>query len=202
MGERLRRIRQLEIVDQRLKATVANRVVLPIESTRRQRVVACVIWVLSDTPALGDAYLHSKGCVATGTVETGSSPSNTMLTLLGWLAANTATILGALVDMENPYRIEADCFLVRSLTAMVVHVQSSKGVLVTTAEAIYTYLRFWSFRPLPVALRPALRKLSYHRNTRRKFGQLLRREWMLDYGSHRFVPELSTDETLQRVPNG
>ena len=125
-----------------------------------------------------------------------------MLTLLGWLAANTATILGALVDMENPYRIEADCFLVRSLTAMVVHVQSSKGVLVTTAEAIYTYLRFWSFRPLPVALRPALRKLSYHRNTRRKFGQLLRREWMLDYGSHRFVPELSTDETLQRVPNG
>ena len=124
-----------------------------------------------------------------------------MLTLLGWLAANAATILAALVDMENPYRIEADCFLVRSLTAMVVHVQSSKGVLVTATEAIYAYLRFWSFRPVPAVLKAALRKLSFHRNTRRKFGQLLRNEWMmLDYGSHRFAPELSNDETLQRAP--
>ena len=199
MGERFNRVRRLERIDTKIRVAVVNKVALPSESNQRQRVVACIIWVLSDTPALGDAYLHSKGCVATGTCKEDSSPDKTVLTLLGWLAANTDTILAALVDMENPFRIEADCFLVRSLTAMVVHVQSSKGVLVTTTEAIHTYLRFWSFRPVPAVLQPALRKLSFHRNTRRKFGQLLRREWMLDYGSHRFAPESSNDETVHRA---
>ncbi len=108
MGERLNRIRRLESIDEKLRVAVVNRVVLPSESNRRQRVAACVIWVPFDTPGLGDAYLHSKGCVATGTCEADWSPGKTLLTLLGWLAADTATILLALVDMENPYRIEAD----------------------------------------------------------------------------------------------
>ena len=108
MGERLQRIRHLESIDEKLRVAVVNKVVLRSESNRRQRVAACVIWVLFDTPGLGDAYLHSKGCVATGTCEADWSPGKTLLTLLGWLAADAATILLAVVDVENPCRIEAD----------------------------------------------------------------------------------------------
>ena len=106
MGERFNRVRRLESIDERIRVAVVK--VLPGESNRRQRVAACIIWVLFDTPGLGDAYLHSKGCVATGTCEADWSPGKTLLTLLGWLAADTATILLAVVDVENPCRIEAD----------------------------------------------------------------------------------------------
>ena len=61
MGERFNRVRRLESIDTRIRVAVVNKVALPSESNRRQRVVACIVWVLSDTPALGDAYLHSKG---------------------------------------------------------------------------------------------------------------------------------------------
>ena len=74
MGERFNRVRRLERIDTRIRAAAVNKVALPSESNQRQRVVACVIWVLSDTPALGDAYLHSKGCVATGACKADSSP--------------------------------------------------------------------------------------------------------------------------------
>ena len=108
-------------------------------------------------------------------------------------------VLAAVMNLENAHRIEADCFLVRSLTATIVHIQSQKGVLVTTSDSVYHYLRFWSLRAVPMALQPLLRKLTHHRNARRKFGQLLRREWMLDYGSFKAAAELTDQETHQRA---
>ena len=156
MGERLQRIRHLESIDEKLRIALVNKMVLPSAFNRRQRVVDCILWVLFDSPGLGDVCLYSKGCVAIGTCEADWSPGKILLTLLGWLAAFAATILHALVDMENPYRIEADWFLVRSLTGMVLRLQSLKGVLVTSTEAINTYLRSCSFRPVPAVLKPAL----------------------------------------------
>lgn len=200
MADRLDAIRELKAVCKRLLPTTVYKSGLDSNAAlRRQRIVACVIWVLSDTAPLSEAYLLARGCTATETSAADSSPDGILLLLMGWLVAEFECIFAAVTDMENPYRVEADCFLVRSLTAMVVHVHSQKGVVVSTAETIFHYLRFWSFRPVAAALQPVLRKLTYHRNVRRKFGQLLRREWMLDYGSHRIAAELSDDETTQRV---
>ena len=89
-----------------------------------------------------------------------------------------------MMDIENSYRVQADCFLVRSLTAMIVHIQSQEGVLVPSSESVYYYLRLWSLRPVSTALQPVLTRLTYHRNARRKVGQLLRQEWMLEIMAH------------------
>jgi hypothetical protein len=46
---------------------------------------------------------------------------------------------------------------------------------------------------------PVLTRLTYHRNAKRKFGQLLRQEWMLDYGSFKTAAEITEQETHERV---
>ena len=122
-----------------------------------------------------------------------------MLLFAEWLVSEYHSVLAAVMDIENADRVEADCFLVRSLTAMIVHVQSQKGVLVSTSESVFHYLRFWSLRPVATVLQPVLSRLTYHLNARRKFGQLLRREWMLDHGSFKAAADLSEQETHQRA---
>ena len=116
-----------------------------------------------------------------------------------WLLAEHDAVLSAMMDIENRFRVQADCFLVRSLTAMIVHVQSQKGVLVPSSDSVYYYLRLWSLRPVSMSLQPVLTKLTHHRNARRKFGQLLRQEWMLDYGSFKTAAEITEQETHERV---
>ena len=122
-----------------------------------------------------------------------------MLLLSEWLLSDHHAVLTAMMDMENNYRVDADCFLVRSLTALMVHIQSQKGVLVPSSESVYYYLPLWSLRPVSTALQPVLTRLTYHRNARRKFGQLLRQEWMLDYGSFKTAAEITEQETHERV---
>ena len=122
-----------------------------------------------------------------------------MLLFSEWLLSDHHAVLTAMMDMENSYRVDADCFLVRSLAAMIVHIQSQKGVLVPTSESVYYYLRLWSLRSVATVLQPVLTRLTCHRNARRKFGQLLRQEWMLDYGSFKTAAEISEQETHPRV---
>jgi hypothetical protein len=192
-------LRVLEVVWGELESLAAQPLPGHRGITKRRRVVACIIWALSQSIALCEAYLLSTCHTGMGSSGADWSPRRSLLTLVGWLELDHTDIVAALVDPENPRRVEADCFLVRSLTALVVHVQCLKGVVVSTAESVYHYLRFWSLRPMPDVLRPILRKLTYDRNSRRKFGQLLRREWMLEYGSHRLAAELPEDETNRRA---
>ena len=133
-----------------------------------------------------------------GTTVEEYSPERCVLLFSAWLVSDHQAVLTAMMDMENSYRVDADCFLVRSLTAMNVNIQSQKGVLVSTSESVYHYLRFWS-RPVATVLQHLLTRLTYHRNTRRKFGQLLRQEWMLDYGNFKLAADISNDETHLRV---
>ena len=171
----------------------------PTRALKRDRIVTCVIWALSSSAALAEAYLLSKGVTDTGTTVEDNSPERTVLLFTEWLVSEQQSVLIAMMDMGNDHRVAADCFLVRSLTAMIVHMQSQKGVVVSTSDSVYHYLRFWSLRPVAIVLQPALRRLTYHFNTRRKFGQLLRREWMLDHGSFKAAADISEQETQQRA---
>ena len=171
----------------------------PLRALKRHRIVTCTIWALSGSHALAEAYLLSKGVTDMGTTVDEYSPERCVLLFSAWLLSEHQAVLTAIMDLENSCRVDADCFLVRSLTAMIVHIQSQKGVLVSTSESVYHYLRFWSLRPVATVLQPLLTRLTYHRNTRRKFGQLLRQEWMLDYGNFKLAPDISNDETHMRV---
>ena len=193
------RILELEVIHNNLHRSSVLRNRDPTRALKHHRVVTCVIWTLSQSAPLAEAYLLSKGNTDTGTSVEDYSPERTVLLFTEWLGAESQCVLASVMNLENAYRIEADCFLVRSLTATIVHIQSQKGVLVTTSDSVYHYLRFWSLRPVPLDLQPVLRRLTHHRNARRKFGQLLRWEWMLDYGSFKAVAELSDQETHQRA---
>lgn len=171
----------------------------PTRALRRHRVVTCLVWALSGSSALAEAYLLSKRVSDIGTTVEAYSPERSVLLFSEWLLAEHDAVLSAMADMENIFRVDADCFLVRSLTAMIVHIQSQKGVLVPSSESVYHYLRLWSLRPVAKVLQPVLTRLTYHRNARRKFGQLLRQEWMLDYGSFKTAAEITDEETHERV---
>ena len=193
------RILQLENIQNNLHRPLVVRNRDPTRALRHHRVVTCVIWFLSESAPLAEAYVLSKGLADTLMSAVEYSPERAVLIFSMWLAAESQLVLDALSNLENAHRIEADCFLVRSLTAEVIQYQNRKGVLVTTSDAIYHYLRFWSLRSVPMVMQPVLRRLTHHRNARRKFGQLLRREWMLDYGSFKTAAELSEQEIHQRA---
>ena len=106
----------------------------------------------------------SRGVTDTGTTVEEFSPERCVLLFSEWLLSDHHAVLTAMMDMENSYRVDADCFLVRSLAAMIVHIQSQKGVLVPTSESVYYYLRLWSLRSVATVLQPVLTRLIYHRN--------------------------------------
>ena len=125
-------------------------------------------------------------------------PNDVCLLLFSeWLLSDHHAVLIAMMDIEDTFRVDADCFLARSLTAMNVHLESSKDVFVSTSESVYHYLCYWSLRPVATLIQPV--RLTHHRNARRKFGQLLRQEWMLNYGTFKMAAEISDDETHQRA---
>jgi hypothetical protein len=189
----------IEKICSNIERAPAHRDREPLRALKRHRIVTCIIWALSGSHALAEAYLLSKGVTDMGTTVDEYSPERCVLLFSAWLVSDHQAVLTAMMDLENSYRVDADCFLVRSLTAMIVHLQSQKGVLVSTSESVYHYLRFWSLRPVATVLQPLLTRLTHHRNTRRKFGQLLRQEWMLDYGNFKLAADISDDETHQRV---
>ena len=191
--------RDIEKICSNIERVPAHRDREPLRALKRHRIVTCTIWALSGSHALAEAYLLSKGVTDMGTTADEYSPERCVLLFSAWLLSEHQAVLTAIMDLENSCRVDADCFLVRSLTAMIVHIQSQKGVLVSTSESVYHYLRFWSLRPVATVLQPLLTRLTYHRNTRRKFGQLLRQEWMLDYGNFKLAPDISNDETHMRV---
>ena len=193
------RIAEIEQIHNNLHPALVVRTRDPTRALKHHRVVTCVIWTLSQSAPLAEAYLLSKGVTDTGMSVADHSQERTVLIFTQWLAAESQCVFDAVSNLENAHRIEADCFLVRSLTAEIVNIQNQKGVLVTTSDALFHYLRFWSLRVVPMAMQPVLQKLTHHRNARRKFGQLLRREWMLDYGSFKKAPELSVQETHDRA---
>jgi len=196
------RILQLELIQDSLHLDLVPRHRDPTGALRHHRVVTCLIWFLSESADLAEAYLLSKGLTDTVMSCERYSSERAVLIFTAWLTAESQFVLDALSNLENTHRIEADCYLVRSLTAQVIQNQNRKGILVTTSEAIYHYLRFWSLRAVPTVMQPVLRKLTHHRNARRKFGQLLRREWMLDYGSFKQAAELSKQEIHDRAVVG
>ena len=87
----------------------------------------------------------------------------------------------------------------RSLVAQFIGEQNRKGLTVPTDTAIEMYLRYWSHRPCSHRLERALIRLTHHRNARRKFGQLLRNEWMLQFSMIKVARDLEFDEIRTRV---
>lgn len=168
------------------------------DETTTSRITAVLIWYLSSSTTLAKVYMAAKGSSSLQD-ESALAEERCALTLTSWLLENEETVILALSDLENPSRMTADAFLVRSLVAQYIMYQNTKGLTVQSREAIDLYLRLWYLRPVPEVMKPILLRLTHHRNTRRKWGQLMRREWMFDIGQHSVPAALPDAETAARV---
>jgi hypothetical protein len=168
---------------------------------RRDCVVSVLVWLLSKSLPLTDAYLRSSSSCPRLHLAEGESQETETLQLSRWLLAYADCVLHALANVEDAFRIRADEFLVRSLVAEFISEQNSKGLTVPTDTAIEMYLRFWAHRPSSLRVQENLRKLTHHRNSRRKFGVLLRAEWMLQFSVIKTARDLEFDEIRARALN-
>lgn len=167
--------------------------------SKGDRISAVVVWQLTRSVHMAKLYLMSKGSQSLSADVGAVSEPIAALTLIEWTERHTDDVLAALSDIEHPRRCAVDAFLVRSLVAEYVYAQNRKGVTVPTSTAIDFYIRLWMLRPVPALLQDHLVRLTHHRNTRRKFGQLLRKEWMLEVATHRLATALSIEETIARA---
>ena len=166
---------------------------------RQDCVVAVLIWLLSKSLPLTDAYLRSWSSCPRPHLAEEQSQETLILQLSSWLLTHPECVLHALGNVEDIFRIRADEFLVRSLVAEFISEQNSKGLTVPTDTAIEMYLRFWAHRPCSLQVQENLRKLTHHRNSRRKFGVLLRAEWMLQFSVIKSARDLELDEIRSRA---
>jgi hypothetical protein len=165
----------------------------------KHRTVSLVIWLLSKSLSLTEAYLRFTSPSVVLRTTDGTSDNLVILQLLAWLRQDEERVVQALSDIENIHRVRADMFLIRSLVAQFIDEQNRRGFTVPTDTAIEMYLRYWSHRSCAVQVQRGLIRLTHHRNERRKFGQLLRSEWMFQFSSIKIARDLEFDEIRLRV---
>ena len=76
---------------------------------------------------------------------------------------------------------------------------SRRSLTVDLPQAVQTYLRLWSHRPMSERTARSLQRLMWQRNARRRFGVLLRRNFMLVLTTYPTARALSREEQLSRV---
>ena len=191
------RVRRLSLV-----ARTIENISIPTPEPRERRfdiVVAVIIWILSGSVHLAQLFVMSRNIESLSSRVQRGEYDHLVCILSECLVKHQATIHPALITLDHPRRLAADAFLVRSLVAQYVACQNKKGVSVPSGEAIDMYLRFWRLRPVADTMKPLLLRLTHHRNTRRKFGQMFRMEWMMEMGKHSIAPTLSQSESTVRV---
>ena len=167
--------------------------------TRRDCVVSVLVWLLSKSLHLTGAYFRSCSSYPRSYLAEEQSHETLILQLFSWLLTYPECVLHALGNVDDVFRIRADEFLVRSLVAEFISEQNSKGLTVPTDTAIEMYLRFWAHRPSSLQVQDNLMMLTHPRNTRRKFGELLRSQWMLQFSVIKSASNLDFDEIRSRA---
>jgi hypothetical protein len=184
---------------QELSDTVLDVHLIGKRPRRQDCVVAVLVWLLSKSLNLTDAYLRSWSTSSRPHLAEEQTQETLTLQLSSWLLAYPDCVLHALGNEDDMFRIRADEFLVRSLVAEFISEQNRKGLTVPTDTAIEMYLRFWAHRPSSLQVQERLKKLTYHRNSRRKFGVLLRAEWMLQFSVIKAARDLEFAEIRARA---
>ena len=162
----------------------------------RQRVVALLIWFLSRNIQFAVYYLH---CCTED--EFPEDPAHLAIFLFDWFTRRAVcdAVIASIADLNDRYRVLCDEFLVRSLVAEFVISRNARGEIVPSTEAIHKYLGYWALRAVPARVQGRLARLTWHRNSRRKFGVLLRKEWLLHLSSCASARELSQAQLREAV---
>ena len=168
------------------------------------RVAAVLVWCLSSCPSLAVLYLQQ--CIV-GDFEVSrvmGTPELAALTLLDWLKSRRVQnlVMAAIDSLDHPLRYRVDVFLMHTCLVDFIVDQNKRGLTVDLPEAVQVYLRLWSHRPMSDRMAAALGRLVWNRDSRRRFGVLLRRNFMLVLTTLPRARELSREEQLTRVIGG
>ena len=182
----------------RLFRNVSRRQVQP---PSHLRVTAVLIWVLSSNVLLPIVFLQRYPALQHIVEAVQTDPALTALMFLEWILDDDVygTVLACIESLDHPLRRKADIFLMESLLVQSISWQNSRGLTVDLPQAVNLYLRLWTHRPLAAATRQWLHRLVWHRNTRRHWGVLLRRNWLLSLTVLPLDRELTRESITDRV---
>ena len=173
---------------------------IQVQPPRHLRVLAVLIWVLSRNVDLPIVFLQRYPSLQHIVESVQADPELTALMLWEWILDGDiySTVLACIESLDHPLRRKADTFLMESLLVQSISWQNSRGLTVALPQAVDLYLRLWTHRPLAGATRQWLHRLVWHRNTRRHWGVLLRRNWLLTLT----VLPLGRELTRERICDG
>ena len=168
---------------------------------RRLRSVAVLVFFLSRSTALAMLYLLARSSTDFHSMPgLGDAPVEVII-LLDWFRDTSIqhTVMAAISALDHPVRVVADSFLMQTCLVGFIVAQSRRGLTVDLPEAIHVYLRLWSYRPMSDRTARHLRRLAWHRNTRRRFGVILRGTFMLSMTTLPLARDLTREELCARV---
>ena len=165
------------------------------------RITGLLVWFLSSSLDLAILYLHRCRPDAACEVEFFTYREVAALTMLDWLLQDHIyhELLTGVDSIANPYRHLADTFLMDSMVVEYIVRKNGQGLTVDLAQTILVLLRLWSHRPRTQRVDRWLQKLLWHRNTRRHYGALLRRNFMLCITTFPLHRELAEHQITERV---
>ena len=165
------------------------------------RAVAILTWFLSSCPWLAVVYLQQhrfrsfEVSVEMATLELAA------LTMLDWFKDESVRtlVMPAIESLDHPIRGRADEFLMHTCLVNIIVDHNQRGLTVDLPQAVQTYLRLWSHRPMSERTARKLQRLVWDRNSRRRFGVALRRNFMLVFTTLPQARALTRDEQAARV---
>ena len=165
------------------------------------RAVAVLVWFLSSCPWLSVVYLQQRTFETVDVVRGMTSMELAALSMLDWFKEERVQrlVLAAIESLDDPIRRRADVFLMHTCLVSVIVEHNTRGLTVDLPQAVQTYLRLWSHRPMSERTARSLQRLMWQRNARRRFGVLLRRNFMLVLTTYPAARALSREEQLSRV---
>lgn len=167
----------------------------------RGRSVAIVIWLLSRNIALAGYYVWSMHPDVFTDEESVPDERYLALVLLSWwgMAKPQRWVRAAVEDTNHKTRVLADEFIMRSLVAEHIFRQNALNKSVPPSAIITAYLRYWTYRPVPLAVQEKLVKLTYNKTDRKNLMRRLREEWHIRPGLVHPERSLSRDSVCRSV---
>ena len=152
-----------------------------VQPPTRLRVISVLIWMFSRNVLLPIVFLQRYPSYQSAIEAVSSHAERMVLLYLEWMQDDDVygTVLACIESVDHPLRRQADTFLMETLLVQSISWQNSRGLTVDLPQAVNLYLRLWTHRPQAIATRHWLHRLVWHRNTRRHWGVLLRRNWLL-----------------------
>ena len=165
------------------------------------RAVAVLVWFLSSCPWLAVVYLQQRRLGSFDVSVEMVTMELAALTMLDWFKDDQVRplVMAAIGSLDHPTRVRADEFLMHTCLVGLIVDHNQRGLTMALPQAVQTYLRLWSYRPMADCTARKLHRLVWHKNSRRRFGVLLRRNFMLVLTTLPQARALSRDEQLARV---